>query len=237
MGEGSESFESVSAQAEKQSGYGWNDLPQEARWYLEQLETAGKRRRKELMRDIMDGLVPGLEPPESEQPLNLPHGVINVNRTTKVTKGGKVFSFAAMVVVGNRDGVAGYGYGKGPEASSAIKKAANKGSKNLFYIPRADGRTLFHQLEGRYEATKVLLFPEHQGAGQRAGKTISTICDLAGIKDVGGKVIGSRNAINTVKAIFQALDEMRTPEEMARESGRPIVRFDSHSRPLSIVSP
>jgi len=215
-------------------------MASEADEYLDALATAGKRKRKQLMRDILAGKVYGLQPrphPEDdpatlEQPPKLSSTVVNVNRTSKQTRGGKVFSFGALVVSGNRSDLAGFGYGKGADAPSAISKASEKAAHNLYFLPLARDRTIFHPVQARFERTKVRLLPAPRGFGLRCGKTLSSICRLAGIHDIMGNVVGSRNAINTVKAAFRALDRVETPDEIAKRLHKPVYELDDAGRPL-----
>lgn len=220
------------------------NLPEEAIEYLRALDGAGKRKRKQLMRDILDGRVAGLQPPvHPENDPNLPEqapqlerSVVNVNRTSKQTRGGKVFSFGALAVAGNREDLVGYAYAKGSDPPSAISKAVAKAGHNLYYIPLARARTIFHPVEAEFEQSKVRLLPAARGVGLHTGRTLASVCKLAGIKDVMGKVVGSRNAINTVKAAFKALDQIETPTESAHRLGSHIYELDSFGRPIQQIA-
>jgi len=144
---------------------------------------------------------------------------VSVNRTCKKNKGGGLFRFQAFVVVGNGDGVIGYGMGKASEVVGAIDKAYRDAERNLYYVERYRGHTVFHETEGKCTKTKVKVWPRPSGSGIRCNDTLANICALAGIKDIRAKVHGSRHKMNMVKAFFQALDKQKTPDEIAREKG------------------
>jgi len=146
--------------------------------------------------------------------------VVDVNRTCKVTKGGGILNFTALVICGNGDGVAGYGKGKSAEVSAAVDKAYARALRNLHYFERFDGHTIFHEKNSKYGQTKIYLWPAQSGTGMRASHTVGGILRLAGFKNVKSKVVGSRHPHNTVKAVFQALSEIETPEEKAEREGR-----------------
>ncbi|KAG0584379.1 hypothetical protein M758_3G205900 [Ceratodon purpureus] len=146
--------------------------------------------------------------------------VVDVNRTCKVTKGGGILNFTALVICGNGDGVAGYGKGKSAEVSAAVDKAYARALRNLHYFERFDGHTIFHEKHSKYGQTKIYLWPALSGTGMRASHTVGGILRLAGFKNVKSKVVGSRHPHNTVKAVFQALSEIETPEEAAEREGR-----------------
>lgn len=141
--------------------------------------------------------------------------VVNINRVTKVVKGGKNFSFSAMVVVGDGHGKVGYGQGKALEVPSAIKKAVQAAKKNLIKIPLIDG-TIPHEVKERYGAGKVLLKPAKEGTGVIAGGAVRAVVEAAGIRDVVTKSLGSDNNINIVKATFKCLENLHDPVEYNR---------------------
>ncbi|KAG6549997.1 hypothetical protein Mapa_008509 [Marchantia paleacea] len=190
------------------------------------LEGVPRRRQRFL---LQKALKIKSEKDDDERP-RMPHGyemkVIDVNRTVKVTKGGKVQSFAAVVICGNHDGVVGYGKGKSSEVGPAIDKASQKALENLHYFERYQGHTIFHEHDSTFEKTKVYLWPGRSGTGMKASHTVGGILRLAGYKNVKSKVIGSRHPLNTVKAIFQTLSEIESPEEVAERRGRVVV--ESH---------
>ncbi|MFQ3675191.1 MAG: 30S ribosomal protein S5 [Endomicrobiia bacterium] len=137
--------------------------------------------------------------------------VVAIKRVAKVLKGGKKLSFYAMVVVGNKKGLAGYASGKANEVPAAIVKATKKAMKNLFKIPIV-GTTIPHQIIGKQGRTKVLLKPARPGTGVIAGTTVRAVMTSVGINDILTKIIGSTNPINVVPATFKALRELRTKE-------------------------
>ena len=127
--------------------------------------------------------------------------------------------FTALVVVGNNDGVVGWAKGKAPEVSAAIDKAYWRASRSLFYFERFEGNTVFHSAEAKFGKTTVRLAPLKAGTGLRANGTVKAVCELAGIKDLRAKVHGSHNPHTTVRAIFEALDSIRSPDEIAQLRG------------------
>lgn len=138
--------------------------------------------------------------------------VIAINRVTKVVKGGKNFSFAAMVVVGDGNGKVGYGQGKALEVPAAIKKAVQAAKKSMIKVPVADG-TIPHMVNERYGAAKVMLRPAKEGTGVIAGGAVRAVVEAAGIRDICTKVLGSDNPINIVKATFESLKALHDPYE------------------------
>ena len=145
--------------------------------------------------------------------------VIHINRVAKVVKGGRRFSFSAIVVVGNGDGQVGVGNGKANEVPEAIRKATVKARANLVEIPITEG-TIAHEAKGRFGAGKVILKPASPGTGVIAGPVIRAIMDAAGIRNVLTKSLGSNNPNNIVRATFDALTEMESPAQYAVRTGR-----------------
>ncbi len=139
--------------------------------------------------------------------------VVSINRCAKVVKGGRRFSFSALVVSGDRNGHVGYGFGKAREVAESIKKASEAAKKQSIYVPRR-GTTIPHQSIGTYGGAQVLLKPAASGTGIIAGAGVRIVLDLAGVKDVLAKSLRSNNPINVVKATFDALQKMRTQEEV-----------------------
>ena len=134
--------------------------------------------------------------------------IVNIGRVTKVVKGGRRFRFTALVVVGNRNGTVGYGYGKAKEVPDAIKKAVDDAFKNLVTI-HLKGSTIAHDIEHKFNASRIILRPASEGTGAIAGGAARPVIELAGIKDVIAKSIGSNNPNNLVRATIQALTRIK----------------------------
>ena len=139
--------------------------------------------------------------------------VIFVNRCSKVVKGGRRFSYSATVVVGNRDGLLGFGFGKANEVADAITKAGETARKSLFPVCMRD-RTIPHEVIGEYSGARVLLRPAGPGTGVIAGGGVRAVLDVSGIRDVLAKSLGSSNKINVVKATIGALEQLRSLDEI-----------------------
>lgn len=150
--------------------------------------------------------------------LELADRLVAVNRVTKVTKGGRAFGFSAVVVVGNGEGVIGFGSGKSKEVASAIAKGVEDAKKNLVKVPVINN-TIPHPTEARFGGADIFLRPASAGTGVIAGGAVRVVLESAGIRDILSKSKGSSNPQNVVKATFKALLELRKPEEIARMRG------------------
>lgn len=153
--------------------------------------------------------------------LDLKEKVVAINRVVKVVKGGRNFRFSALVVVGDENGHVGIGTGKALEVPNAIKKAIQDAKKNLIYVPRV-GTTIPHEILGHFGAGKVLIMPASEGTGVIAGGPVRAVLELAGVKDVRAKSIGSNNSRNMVNATIEGLKQLRTVEEVAKLRGKTV---------------
>ncbi|MFO7870294.1 MAG: 30S ribosomal protein S5 [Kiritimatiellia bacterium] len=157
---------------------------------------------------------------QTSEKAELEEGVVFVNRCSKVVKGGRRFSFSAVVVVGNKAGLVGYGFGKANEVAEAIRKGGESAKKNLFPV-RMRGGTIPHEIVGTCGGGRVLLKPASEGTGVIAGGGARTVLELAGVRDVLSKSLGSDNALNVVKATVSGLKQLRSREdiETIRQTG------------------
>jgi small subunit ribosomal protein S5 len=162
-----------------------------------------------------------LSAPEYTETRELKERVVEINRVAKVVKGGRRFSFTALVVIGDEVDRVGVGYGKAREVPLAISKAVDDAKKNLFTVPK-HGTTITHEIIGRSDAARVLLRPASEGTGVIAGGGVRAILELAGVRDILAKSLGTTNPINMAKATVDGLRRLRRPEEVAQSRGKTV---------------
>ncbi|KPJ68210.1 MAG: 30S ribosomal protein S5 [Coxiella sp. DG_40] len=155
--------------------------------------------------------------------------LVNVRRTAKVVKGGRIFGFSALVVVGDGEGRIGVGQGKAREVTVAIQKAMENGRRNMRRI-ELKGHTIQHPIIGRHGATKVIMIPASEGTGLIAGGGMRAVCEVMGIHDILAKCIGSRNPVNVVQATVKGLLNMATPQNIAEKCDKEIKDIVSENR-------
>jgi small subunit ribosomal protein S5 len=158
--------------------------------------------------------------------------VIEINRVAKVVKGGRRFSFTALVVIGDEVDRVGVGYGKAREVPLAISKAVDDAKKNLFTVPK-HGTTITHEIVGEFGAARVVLRPASEGTGVIAGGGVRAVLELGGIRDVLAKSLGTTNPINMAKATVNGLQNLRRPEDVARARGKSIAEVLPVRKPVA----
>ncbi|MGD8426558.1 MAG: 30S ribosomal protein S5 [Balneolaceae bacterium] len=151
--------------------------------------------------------------------LNLEEKLVHINRVSKVVKGGRRFSFNAIVVVGNKDGVVGHGLGKANEVSDAIQKGFDNAKKNLIKVPMTKTGSIYHTIIGKEGAGEVLLRPASEGTGVIAGGPVKALLDIAGLQNILTKSLGSSNPHNMVKATYNGLKNLTDPVEVSERRG------------------
>lgn len=162
------------------------------------------------------------EPRQARQPKLYEEEVISIGRVTKVTKGGRHFRFSAVVVVGDRKGKVGLGTGKSNEVPDAIKKASQAAQKNIVKVSIVDERTIPHEAIGVCGASRVMLKPANKGTGVKAGGPVRSVLEMAGVKDILSKSLGSSTKVNMAYATLEALKSQKTIEQVARLRGKKV---------------
>lgn len=161
------------------------------------------------------------QPRDNDEP-ELQEKLVAVNRVAKTVKGGRRMGFAALVVVGDGKGRVGTGHGKAKEVPEAIRKASEQARRNMIRVPLREGRTLHHDVHGRYGAGKVSMRSAPAGTGVIAGGPMRAVFDCLGVQDVVSKSIGTSNPYNMVKATFEALKQMQSPRQVAARRGKKV---------------
>jgi small subunit ribosomal protein S5 len=154
--------------------------------------------------------------------LDLKDRVVTINRVTKVVKGGRTFRFAALVIVGDENGHVGAGLGKAAEIPEAIRKGKEDAKKNMIFIEKNENDSIYHDIIGHFGASRVMMKPAPEGTGVIAGGSMRAVLELAGVRNIVTKSIGSNNMHNVVNATLEGLKQMKTPSMVARLRGKPV---------------
>jgi small subunit ribosomal protein S5 len=173
---------------------------------------------------------------EYQETRELKERVVEINRVAKVVKGGRRFSFSALVVIGDEVDRVGVGYGKAREVPLAISKAVDDAKKNMFTVPK-HGTTITHEIIGRFDAARVLLRPASEGTGVIAGGGVRAVLELGGVKDILAKSLGTTNPINMLKATVNGLQSLRRPEDVAKIRGKTIAEVLPYKAPEAAEEP
>jgi small subunit ribosomal protein S5 len=168
---------------------------------------------------------------EYSETRELKERVVEINRVAKVVKGGRRFSFSALVVIGDEVDRVGVGYGKAREVPLAISKAVDDAKKNMFTVPK-HGTTITHEIVGEFDAARVLLRPASEGTGVIAGGGVRAVLELGGVKDILAKSLGTTNPINMLKATVNGLQNLRRPEDVAKMRGKTIAEVLPYKAPV-----
>ena len=145
--------------------------------------------------------------------------VVSITRVSKTVKGGRIFKFAALVVVGDGNGIVGFGIGKSGEVPEAIRKGVDDAKKNMFHVPVTEQGTIPHEVLGHFGAGRIIIKPAVEGTGVIAGGAVRPLFELAGIKNVLSKSLGTDNGLNIIKAAVEGLKELSSPEDVAARRG------------------
>jgi small subunit ribosomal protein S5 len=167
---------------------------------------------------------------EYQDTRELKERVVEINRVAKVVKGGRRFSFSALVVIGDEVDRVGVGYGKAREVPLAISKAVDDAKKNMFTVPK-HGTTITHEIIGEFDAARVLLRPASEGTGVIAGGGVRAVLELGGVKDILAKSLGTTNPINMLKATVNGLQNLRRPEDVAKMRGKTVAEVLPYKAP------
>ena len=154
---------------------------------------------------------------------NLTDKLVHINRVSKTVKGGKNFSFSALVVVGDKAGKIGFGLGKALEIQAAVQKATKAAKRAMIYVPLKEGRTLHHDMSAKFGAGQVVIRSASQGTGVIAGGALRAVFECLGVTDVVSKSKGTNNPYNVVRAVFAAFAKMNSPKTVAARRGKPVV--------------